>query len=717
VDIRFYGSQSALYTALKGGEIDFMQWSLTPEQRDEIESNPDFAIASYAENGMSEFDFNNNYTIADYPGIKNPLFEADVRRAITCAVDKDYIVEEILEGAGTKLPVAICAPQLGWAADCADPFPWRFNMTKAEELLANAGFVDTEPDGVLNYPAGWPGASGQPNMHSLKVYIRTEDKRLDAGRYLKGQLDLLGIPHDSVEATSDVIFPIVMADRNYHIYTGGWNLGRYPTYLYGLFHQSYWFPDGSNYVTGMNSSNLPNYPELDTFVRSVYFAPDKATAQEAAENATKLGWCDLAVNCPLWSYTSYVAWNKQIAGVINMKGYGYDNDLQFINAYKSGGSIIRMGTQAAPKALNQLYSTWYYDYALLDRMFDGLLSVNPYNLAQDQPWAVQDWEVSTWIDPNPGPDEPAEKYKLTYYLRKDVAIVASNGTYMRNLDAHDLAFSCWYSYCFDDAWNWPSYQDVHHTKIIDQFTIEWYFEDISWLMYSSPQYPLFAKTELIDTLCTTSSVSFASDGTNCTTDTQFELPNGGEQIVQVTSDDLTVDYTIFGGYETYTHNWIWLHGDLPAGTYTIDYYTDDLDPHGFYLAGLDWTETWYSTGPFYPISIDPTVGGYASLNKNPYFWLGESPPPLGETDWRWVWDTPGGDPGPEVPGRDSGHYEISIYDVVKATGSYDSDGTGPYDANYFPGADLDGSDLGHIGIYDVVSITGKYGLEWGQPPL
>jgi hypothetical protein len=715
VDVRFYGSHEAAYAALKAGDVDFIQWSLTYEQRLDVEADPDMAVTGYSENGMMEFDLNNNYTIATYPGVRNPLNDMWFRRAISCAVDKDYIVDTILKGAAGALNVPIPLNSLSWWPDSCLPanYPWKYNMTKAEECLANAGFVDREPDGIRNYPVGWPGREAGPNMDPLILYVRTEDKRLDAGRYLAGQLGLLKIPYNKIEGTRDVCFPPVMGDLNYHIYTGGWSLGRYPTNLYSIYHSSFWFSYGSNYVTGMNSSNEPNYPDYDILARQVYYTDSIASSQTAAKAAADLGWAYYVFNIPLWSYKSYVGWRKSMPGVINEFGYGYDNWYQFLNAYNTKGGPIKMGTIAAPSALNPIYSQWYFDYAVLDRVFNSLMNVNPYDLAIDQPGAAQDWEVGTWIDPHPGPKEPTTKTVVTYYLRKDVAIVSPTGTFVRNLNAHDLEFSCWYTYAFDDGWNWADYSDVHHSEIVDDYTIKFYFDDASYWFYTSPQYPIFAKNEIIDKLCGTSSVSFASDGTNCTAGTQFKLPTS-DQIVQVVSENLPVDFTIFGGYEDYEHNWIWLLGSLPTGTYTITYRTPNVDPHGYFIAGLDWTETWYSFGPFYPISIEKGVGGYASFNKNPYFWL--QTPPLGETDWRWVWDTPGHVNGWEVPGRDSGHFEISIYDVVKATKSYCHRGDGPIDLDYFPGADLDASDLGHVGIYDVVSITGKYGMWWGAPP-
>jgi len=717
VDVLFYENQASAYAALKIGEVDFIQGSLTYEQRLNAEDDPDLCVAAYSENGMYQFDLNNNYTIQTYPGVRNPLHVKEFRRALSCMVDKQYIINEILKGAGALLNVPITVNSIGWWPTCALPenYEWTYNLTKAEKQLVAAGFVDTDDDGVRNYPVGWPGRETGPNMDPLIMYVRTEDKRLDAGIYFCDQLNLFGIPYDKKERVSDVCYPPVMDERNYHIYTGGWSFGRYPTFLYYGYSGDHYWPGGSNYVTGMNESNLPNYPDYDELAHDMYYTDSIESARTAAKAAAALGWCEYVFNIPLWSRKYFVGWRKTMPGVVNQAGIGLDNPYQFLNAYNTLDGPIRMGTVAAPEALNPLYSVWYYDYAVLDRVYEGLMMINPYDLGTNQPGAAQDWEVGTWIDPDPGPDEPSEKNKVTYYLRKDVGVISPTGTFMRYLNAYDLEFGCWYTYVFDDGWIWDYYSDVHHTRVVDDYTIEFYFDEASYWFYTRPQYPIFPKTELIDTLCTTTSTTITV-AANVTAGTTYWLDC--DPIVTVTSDDIPVDYKIVAGYETYTHTYTHTgisFDTVPAdGTYTINYYTPSLDPHGYYLAGLDWTQTWYSFGPFYPTEIVPSVGGHASFNKNTYYWM--QTPPLGETDWRWIWETPGGIPGPENPGRDSGHFKIEIYDLVKATASYCHSGSGPYDPKYFPGGDLDASDLGHVGIYDLVSITGKYGMEWGTPP-
>ncbi|TET64068.1 hypothetical protein E3J49_05060, partial [Candidatus Bathyarchaeota archaeon] len=534
VEILFYENQASAYAALKTGEVDFIQGLLTYEQRLDAEDDPDLCVSDIIENVMMQFDLHNNYTIAKYPGVRNPLHLKEFRHALSCMVDKQYIIDEILEGAGELLNVPISLNSLSWWPECALPenYPWKYNETRAEEQLVLAGFVDTDDDGIRNYPVGWPGREAGQNMDPLVFYVRVEDERLYAGRYLAGQLDLFGIPYNKIEATSDLCFPAVMDDQNYHIYTGGWSLTIYPWLLY-YGYSSFFL---SNYVTGRNESNMPNYPDYDVLARQVIYTDSIESSRAAAQAAAELGWCEYVFNIPLWSPISFVAWRKTMTGVINKANWGLDNVYHFLKAYNTVDSSIRMGTNSAPEALNPLYSTGYCDHVVLDRVYSGLLNVNPYDLGIDQPGAAQDWEVGTWIDPNPGAGEPAEKTKVTYYLRTDCGIVAPNGTYVRNLNAHDLEFSCWYTYSFKE-WDYGSYENVHHSVVVDDYTIEYYFDDSRFWFFSEPQYPTFPKLELIDKLCCISSVGFSSDGANCSAGTQFKLPTI-DQIIQVTSDDL-----------------------------------------------------------------------------------------------------------------------------------------------------------------------------------
>jgi len=727
-DIYFYGSQAAAWAALKRGDVDFIQWWLTYDQLIEAQNDPDISVVAYAENGMTEIDINNNYTIAEYPGIRSPTNDANFRRAIASAIDKDYIIAAIYNGFGEKMDVPICAPQKGWWNPdvTGDNYPYPFDMDQARAYFNAAGFIDTDGDGVVEYPADWPGLEGlsvderEMTNYPLIFYVRTEDLRLSVGRYVYDQLTtLLGDGAiNKIEATSDVAFPAVMEQRNYHLYTGGWSFGRFPTYVYSLFDSDYWYPNGPNYVTGMNASNLPNYPELDYWLEKFYYAPTLDDAKYALNKAQEI-LIDQIPNIPIFSATSFVAWRTSVAGVVNMKGYGFENGVTFQNAYRidEPGAPIRMGTIAAPKMLNILYSQWYYDYAVIDRLSDGFIGVNPYDLSIDQPGIAKDWRISDWVDPTDG----KTKTVIRYYMRDDVGIAApQTGEFVRYFNASDYEWTVYYELAFPDSWQYSGFEDVRYVKIVDEHTVDVYFNDKSmWFVYAPTAYFL-NRYELEPLLCKADgSVTFTIDATP--KDTNMTIPGLPDDytgnIIRVLSADEDgtplqehVDFEIVATSDTGRRDTIWFLRDFPAGSITINYVYADKAAKGYYLAGLDWTQVMYSIGLYYLAGITTGVGGEATLNANPYYYL--DIPPLGEIDWRYFWNSPNTHSTAETHPI-GGYYQINILDVSRAAGSYGYRGTGTYDPNFFAGADIDAYDPGHIGITDITTITGKYGLKWG----
>jgi ABC-type transport system substrate-binding protein len=733
LDVYFYASDSTAFAALLAGEIDFMQWSLTYEQYLDACATPDLQLAGYSENGMMEFDINNNYTIAQNPGIRNPCNELSFRQALAMATDKDYIVNEIIKGFAERIDCPICAPQASYGNEtCCGPepnYPYPYDTDAANALLDANGFDDWDGDNVRNYPLDWDGVEGvigvrdEPNLCDIDLCIRMMHAHRNAAGTRLGETmrDVLHLPVNFHYGTSDDLYPIVMGARDYHIYTGGWNLGRYPTYLFGLFHESNWYPDGSNYVTGMNKSNLPNYPDLDEDLYDVYYAPSMADFVTAVKKASGKLVCDYCVNIPLWSYKSWWAYSKNLVGIVNMDGYGLENSYTFLNAYKVDDAAtpgdesqdpIRMGTVHAPKDLNMLYSTWYYDYAVLDRFSASLLSVNPYALSIDQPWLAQDWEVTTWYDPQ----DDETKTKVTYWIRKDVWWHAPvTGEAVQQFTAHDVEFSIWYIYPHTDAWNWPMARDVHHTHLIDNFTIEVYFDSASIFHVYAPTGPLLKKHALQPLLCKEECYPFEVTEPRVPSDKDI-LPGGSiVQIINATKypEDIPlvegVDYEVFGtGAPDYCHNEIhWLRPLEPGETVVFCYWTPDLDPHGYYLANLPWEQTFYSLGPYYVTAMSEGVGGYAIMDCNPTFFL--ETPPLGEIDWMWYWS------GTTKPR--SGYYQINLYDAVTLLKAYGTRGdTCPVPPNWMPGADIDANDLCHVGLYDAVGLLKVYGTKFGIPP-
>jgi hypothetical protein len=362
-----------------------------------------------------------------------------------------------------------------------------------------------------------------------------------------------------------------------------------------------------------------------------------------------------------------------------------------------------------------MYSQWYFEYALLDRVYDGLIAVNPYDLAADIPWAAKDWEVGTWIDPSTG----AEKTKVSYWLRENIGGAGpGNGNFTGFYTVKDYEFTCWYNYAFDDDWQWSSFMDINHIIIPADGCnrVDVYFDDVSmWFVYA-PVYPLLGPVlPMEDMLCALNTQVFTGADLVEGPPGYYEYEFTPDQVVEVVNATVNgvrmqdgVDFYIRAGYDTFMHNrFVPLRAFAPGDVISITYYYPQPGgAGGTYIGGnlgYDWTDTMFAYGYMYPVSISTTS---AALNKNPYFHMETIP--KGEIDFRWNY-VAGAKP------RD-GFFKIDILDVVKCTGSYCTRGDGVYNAVYLPGADLDDTDVCHIGILDLVTITGKYANTFGRQP-
>jgi len=752
LEIIWYSDFSICYSALKNHDVDIMGYELTYDLFEDAQTDPNIQLASYDENGILEFDINNNYSIPSYPNIRSPTNELKVRQAIAHLINKSYIVKEILPsfwGNIIDVPISNCL-QGWWNPNVTgDNYPYSYDPDTAAALLASLGFNDTDGNGYLNYPSDWPGIENLPSTDTTSMplifYIREdiEDRRA-VGEYLIFQLEGdRSIPGDSPLATANwpdgfrggdvtkgdpqFISFEVMQRRNYHIYTGAWMLSRFPAaYMYYLFHSDNWYPWGSNYVTGMNREGLPNYPDLDEELREAYYAQNLSSAVFHCKNAQYLLVEKYCVSIWLWNYRAFNAYRKEVVAVVSQQALGLDNDYTYLNTYRADSPElpVRLGVSppssspSIPEKLNPLYSCWVYEWQMLDKVYTYLRSVNPYSLEIDQPWAVQDWEVGTWFDPR----EQTTKTKITLWLRKNIGCAEpQTGNFVDYFTADDFEFSVWYIYAYNDSWSWSSVMDINHVKIVNDYQVEVYFDTYSlWATYSLDSMPLLGpKYLLIDKLCEPANATFTGADLTEVAPGYFEYQFTTDNVVDVinvTVNGVSIneneDFYIRAGYDAQQHNiFVNLTSFAPTDTITIYYYRAIPNgADGFYLGGnlgLDWTDTMYSYGLYYPISINPVAGGKAVLKKNPYFFL--ETPPLGEIDWRWYWE------GSETKPR-SGYYRIDILDVVLCTGSYCQRGDGEYNPLYFPGADLDANDLCHVGILDLVSTTGNYFTKFGIPP-
>ena len=150
VIIRKYNNADAMVAALRAGEVDFVQ--SPPEQQFlSLEEDSDFTTVEGAQGGFDELAINGG------DGLKKPhpaLEDKRVREAIMHAVDKQTIVDRVLRGIGEPAQAMSVSADSKWLPEIPADEQFDFNLDKANQILDDAGYEDTDGDGVREMPGG-----------------------------------------------------------------------------------------------------------------------------------------------------------------------------------------------------------------------------------------------------------------------------------------------------------------------------------------------------------------------------------------------------------------------------------------------------------------------------------------------------------------------------------------------------------------------------------
>jgi len=187
-----------------------------------------------------------------HPALQDPV----VRRAIRMAIDSQTLVDKVLLGyglPGTSIIPPVSVAGARWEPTGDEVIP--FDIEGANALLDEAGYVDTDGDGVREMPGG-----GRPL--EFRYYVQTNDQNtIKTAPFVRSWLKQIGIKADVQAMNSGRLGDEINAGT-YDLFHWGWIPDPDPDSALSWFTCDQRPPDGHTYGNNDSYHCDPEYDRL-----------------------------------------------------------------------------------------------------------------------------------------------------------------------------------------------------------------------------------------------------------------------------------------------------------------------------------------------------------------------------------------------------------------------------------------------------------------------
>jgi len=146
VVFEFYANSEAMINALRNNEIDIIPKELPPTSISVLNQDENVKVATNVDLYYREISIN-----CDATGQGNPtLRDVHVRQALSMAVDKSVLVDLVQLGSAEPGSTIVQKAASAWWN--ANETLWPFNISMANDLLNDSGYLDFDDDGIRESP-------------------------------------------------------------------------------------------------------------------------------------------------------------------------------------------------------------------------------------------------------------------------------------------------------------------------------------------------------------------------------------------------------------------------------------------------------------------------------------------------------------------------------------------------------------------------------------
>lgn len=313
---RVYNNPDALGQALVKGEIDIAT-GLTADVFSTLEGQEGITTYAGSYAGFNELAFNMGAALTDGTpiGDGNPhMQDQKVRLAISHAIDRQQMVDRILDGYGT--PGSTIIPPL-YSTLHIDPGTQTYDPALANQILDDAGYA-MGPDGVRIGPDGVP--------MKYRLFVRSDsDSSVKSGEYFKSYLAAIGIEADIKPVDENALFEII-GRGEFDMFEWGWVVEPDPDYQLSTFtcgKRSY--EDGGEIYADLSDSFFCN-EEYDALYAQQAVTTDQAARAEIVKQMQQIIYDNVA-----YVVTYYYD---------NLEAYRSDRFEGFVGQPEGSGSLL-----------------------------------------------------------------------------------------------------------------------------------------------------------------------------------------------------------------------------------------------------------------------------------------------------------------------------------------------------------------------------------------
>ena len=288
--------QSAAIVAAKNKETDYMEVIQPIDFVENVKDPSQYNLkkALVIEPSYNYIAWNNNH----------PIFsDKNVRWALAYAIDRKSIIERIVFGMGSLIQSHIF---LKSKYNNTDLPVIPYDPVKSKQMLADAGWKDTDGDGILDKVI-----NGKKTDFRFTFTNNTNPKRKRVILILIEQLKQLGI-HAEIQEYEWSVFLDKIKKHNFDACFAGWQLSVTPDDPFQIWHSTQSVGEGSNFWSYIN-------PESDKLLEANRLEFDETRRMDILKKWQKVVYDDQPVTF-LWSEPARYLYNERYR---NTRWYPY----------------------------------------------------------------------------------------------------------------------------------------------------------------------------------------------------------------------------------------------------------------------------------------------------------------------------------------------------------------------------------------------------------